>query len=122
MNKYCVHYGVRLTQDYYVLANDVDEAVELADKIFACEEFNNMDFADSDTDIWIDNEIPEYDIEAVGDAGEMIEDIAEELGLYSDEIAQLIYDINNNEKEQWYDKLKKKPELFGKLVSFEGRI
>jgi len=123
MKKYCVHMGVRLTKDYYVLANDEDEAQKLADDLFGVEDYSTMDYADSDMESWEDKTILNDDVDVIGAINNpIIEEIVTEMDMYADETAQFIDDINNGNKSKWYPELKKKPALLQKLQSMEEGV
>lgn len=52
MNKYRVHFGVRLTLDVDIEANSEKEAIEKARKEFESVSYYDMDYADDDVDVW----------------------------------------------------------------------
>jgi len=56
MPKYCVHFGCRLTVDYFVEADTKSDAIEKAQKQFYDEPYENMDCASTDVDVWEEQE------------------------------------------------------------------
>ena len=52
MARYRVHYSCRLTYDVDVEAESENEAIEEARPEWEDADFNDMDFADDDIDVW----------------------------------------------------------------------
>lgn len=52
MKKWTVHFGMRLTYDVLVEANNAEEAIEKASPEWEGAEYWDMDVADTDVDVW----------------------------------------------------------------------
>ena len=52
MDKYTVHFGIRLTYDIEVEARTEEEARSLAETIFESIDYNDMEYASTDMDVW----------------------------------------------------------------------
>ena len=52
MNKYCVHFGVRLTYDIFVEADTKADAIEKAQTEWMNVPYDEMECVDNDVDVW----------------------------------------------------------------------
>ena len=55
-NKYTVHFGVRLTYDVTVEAENMQEAIAKARPEWENAEYKDMDYASQDVDAWLDKD------------------------------------------------------------------